>query len=59
MKLTQESINEVSEIIIEIAHELKACGIDEWDDIEDAVRSTLNNIEHDLSEYNNNKKATK
>ena len=60
MKLTQDSINKVSEIIIEIACDLKECGIYEWSSLDDAVRTTILNINHDLDKYtNNNKKVTK
>lgn len=48
MKVTQERIERFINITEEVLIDLQECGNGEWESMEDMMRATVNNIEHDF-----------
>lgn len=49
--VTNEQINCVAQILEGIAKELRTGDRTEWEDLSDCIRATVNNVEHDLRNY--------
>lgn len=49
--MKQSELNGIVNIIRNIAKNLEECGIDEWDDMDDCINATKNNLYNDLKEF--------
>ena len=52
MAIEQSELDEVVQILRNIANDLESCGVDEWENLDDCINATEGNFFNDCQQIN-------